>query len=283
MKFKIIIFILSIQTFCCAQNVEVSVKNIYIDSTETKSIISSIHCEVKNIEIDNNKKIRLLFAEGKDESGKRYKVDGFDYFGYDDMVLKNTFPVTFFSKKRIKSLLDIYGTLRYFTPTTENGGLKIVENPKQKNNVDIYKSQDNIKVIILNIDDFLEAEKNQEAFNILLAKVVSENRLNKKLFKKCIKLLISDHKTYNWNSNQYFAFYIEDKDDKLAGLHTSINNSISHDGGGTNRFGMASLVTRRFLQNIEPERKIVLEIENSKSVKDFGFVINNISMINTGK
>ncbi|SCZ00291.1 hypothetical protein [Flavobacterium caeni] len=278
MRFTILIFFFLTRHFCFGQNADVVVKNIYIDSTETNSFISSIHCEINSIPVDSTKKIRLLFAEGKEKSGKKYKIDDFDYFGYDDMVLKNTFPIIFFTNKKIENPLQIQGKIRYFTPSLENGGLKIIENPKQKNNINIYNGEEDIKVIVIDIDKFVETEKDGKQFKTLIDKVVSKNNLNKKQFKRCIKLLMSDHKTYNWSSKQYFAFYVEDKNDKLAGLHTLINDKIAHDGGGTYRFGSSSLVTRRFRQSIESNWKIVLEIETDKSINDLTFVLSDISL-----
>jgi hypothetical protein len=279
MKLTIFSVILFIQTLCLGQSIEISVRNIYIDSTEIKnSIISSIHCETNSIAIDSVKKIRLLFAEGKDKFGKKYKMDDFDYFDYGDMVPRNAFPITFITKKRIKDSLNINGKIRYFTPTIENDGIKIVENPKQNCNVNVLKSSNNIKIIILDVNNFIAAKANKRQYDNLVTAIISSNNLNKKLFKKCVNLLLSDHQNYAWKSEQYFALYVEDPNNQLVGIHTSINNQIAYDGGGTYRFGLSRLVTRRFRHNIEPNRKFVFEIETPNSIKDYDFSLNNISL-----
>ncbi|MFT3796554.1 hypothetical protein [Flavobacterium sp.] len=278
MKLAIFSTIFFIHCVCIGQNIEVSVRNIYVDSTEIKnSIISSIQCETNSIVIDSVRKIKLIYAEGKDKFGTKYKIDDFDYFGYDDMVLKNTFPVTFITKKRIKEPLNISGKVRYFTPTIENGGIKIVENPKRNCNFNVLKNNYGIKVIVLAVDDFISVIENKKQFNRVIDSITSNNKLNKKLFKKCINLLVSDHQNYSWKSDQYFAIYIEDPNDQIVGIHTSINNQIVYDGGGIYRFSSSKLVTRRFRQNIEANRSLVFEIENPNSIKDYDFILSNIS------
>jgi hypothetical protein len=213
-----------------------------------------------------------------------YKIDEFDYFGYDDTVIKNTFPVTFFSKKKIDKLKEIKGQLRYFTPSVENGAVKVIEDPKKTLNVNLLSHNPQIKALIINVEKLIELKTSEkEEYQTEIKTIIFNNDLNRKLFEKCLAKLFEEHKTYNRISKQYFALYFEDPKEDFVSIKTFVGNNRFDKLRSIYRFGYSKLILLNFFKDIEDNYKLVIEIETPESIKDYNFIISDIEIPSENK
>ncbi len=279
MKIFQILFLLA-NSICFAQNINVTALSTSLDTLENKKLFLSIYCKVDGLDFNGNKRIRLTYAQGKDMNNKSLNVDDFYYIGYDtDMIRKNNFPINFESKNKFVKITSIKGRFRYFTPTIENGGKRIIENLLENNSSNLFNDQKKIKGCFLDLEklSFLK-HNNKRQFKWEVRKIISTNGFNKTTFYSSLKWYFEEYKILKENFKQSFALYLEDPNDQFVGTQTidgenRIDKLTSRANNAFNK-----LIIINYHQKATTTWKMIIEIETENSVMDYNFSLDNIEI-----
>lgn len=279
MKIFQILFLL-VNSICFSQNINVTPLHTYLDTLENKTLILSIYCEVDGLDFNDNKRIRLTHVQGEDINNNTLNIDDFYNFRYNDnMIHQNKFTIDFVSKNKFSKIKNIRGSFRYFTPTIENGGKRIIENPLENNCSQLFKDQKKIKGCILDLEklSFLK-QNNKKQFKLEVRKIISTNNFNKTAFYSSLKWYFKEYKILKENFKQSFALYLEDPTNQFVGTQTideenRIDKMTSRANNDFNK-----LIIINYHQKATTTWKIILEIETDASVTDYNFSLHDIEI-----
>lgn len=271
------IFFLLINFICFGQDIRVTVDRTHLDTLDNKNILLAIQCKVEGLNFNNDQRIRLIQAEGKDINNVHLNVDEFDYFGYDDMVIKNTFLINFESKNKITEIKEINGVLRHFNPTIENHGKRTIQNPLTNNSTNIFLDQEDIRGCILNIESLRILKKNsKKQFKARIKQIALDNNFDAIIFDSSLKWFLKEYKNYRKHFKQTFAFYIEDPKDKFVEIKTYDAETRMDKMIGSTYKSQSKLIMINYHQQATANWKMDFEIETETSIKDYNFNLRDV-------
>ncbi|WP_300671188.1 hypothetical protein [Soonwooa sp.] len=238
----------------------------------------TIQLLIKNLKLDSINRIELKKnAILKLNDGTSLHSDEFLTDNYYDKA-GNTYDIVFeTAPETLKKIKSISGTVKYFTPSVANKAIQRIKIDETMKDKLVFKNLD-IKVLYMDALKIDSLQNNQKNFSVWKAKIVSENKLNSKLFNTAITKYLKDRYRFEMprNLTNNMLFYIENPTYHVAKNYVVKSDLYDFPEAGSEYHSKAwtfwelNYSLRSFPKNYEIE----LIMENKTAVKYYNFKID---------
>jgi hypothetical protein len=279
-KYRILITILIIVTTSTfSQEINVHINDIreerHMNGNNNFIELTGIINGIKTTEF-NQVKIKEINKAIDDKGNSLNKIDlfwGDKYSHSNKIIIKLDAPPRNSTKI---SLLE--GTIKYFNPSISNNSKIIINNPLDSYNTNLlslYRTDIKLTLIDKDLLNFL-LEKNKLEYQTQIQKLIKLGGLSEALVKneEGFKHFIKGYS--NSNQDKSFVFYIEDPENKIVEIYI-YNEKGEKMNWGTGRTEKTNLKID-FKEKPNNNWKIEILVENEKSIKEYKFMLQNITL-----
>ncbi|HBI01678.1 MAG TPA: hypothetical protein DDY18_08655 [Flavobacterium sp.] len=232
--------------------------------------------KVNGIKVDENRMVKFgRITKATDNLGNALEEKessfGYDYKDRNEVSFKVSAP-----PRKATALSTVEGTIKYFSPTLENKGKVEINKPLDKYNTNFLKGVvSDVKLILID-EEGLKKKKaeNDAAFDKELEKFRKENAINEKVggFMTGLKDFFESMFSFG-SSGPSMGFYLDDPKKKIVSISVYDEKNEKVNNG---YFSSGTQMTVNL--NTAPKNtwKVVVMLENEKSMKEINFSLNNV-------
>jgi hypothetical protein len=274
MKLKITCLLLGTALNLCAQ--KVVIENLHENRSFGETFFSN-RCEI-DLKVIGDEVRRYKFAriaeltKAEDDKGLDLKMEE-KYWKYEP--IDGTARVRLLihnSSREAKLLKELSGSINLFSPSETNGGTLKITNYDQQTNKNLTPKVEDLKVIYFtkaSRDKFLNEQKAKSKADL--------DKLSKDAKSLIDSLLEAFEGLGNMDSDPKMASFVFLGDtNKLIDLFFEDNagKKIMNNG----RMSSSNVYTYYFDQDLNPNWKLVLNIESQDAIKKVPFILSNIDL-----
>lgn len=266
----------SISFSALAQDVNLFVKEVKEErNSDSKDSFLDIEAAINGIKVDEFHLVKIKTLKAVDNEGNTLeRIES--YFG-DDYEDENTITIKMEAPfRKSTSIENLEGSISYYSPSEENGGVVIINKPLDLYNTNILKKKSkDVKLTLVSKEQMQKLkEENKKEYEAQIANLKKEGVIQAEMAEGVDALMGAFEGLFSFgDSKEALTFHVEDEKELLVEILV-FNEKGEKMNYGYSKSGSSHTISLKE----EPKNSwsIKILLENEKAVKELKFKLSNI-------